>query len=214
MTKHSSALSRASLFTLSLLVSLYVGMPGTSAADTPSSTSSTAVHAPIVCTNGPSGQVFDAHLTMPSTARVGSTYSVRIDGVPSGTISHVGLNFIHDMTTVYGLPTGVVLVTGSLKIVPDTGSSNVAPTARATEKDGKVIMVLPGRVDSGSSYTPPSIEFRLEVTAKPGSFLPLTFLEYRVTANAFLVGNVHTSCVPDPNPFVMGRTTVTSAAPT
>jgi hypothetical protein len=173
----------------------------------------TSVRAPIVCSRGPSGQHFDALVTLPRSAAEKSTYTVRIDGVSSGTIEHTGLNYIHDMASDYALPTGTSYVAGSARIVPGTGSSNVAAGARVWQDGGKIHLSLPGRVESGSSYTPPSIEFQVSVTAKAGDVLPVSFLEYRVTANAVIVGDLSTTCDPTPTPFPMGSTVVTAAAP-
>lgn len=171
----------------------------------------TRVRAPLSCTPGPSGQQFDAWVTLPPTAAQGSTYVVRLDGTNSGTISHVGLNHIHDMMMDYGLPSGATYVSGSARVIPDTGTPNVAAGARVWHENGVIRMVLSGRVKSGSNYTPPSIEFRLRVDAPAGTRLALQFLRYQVTANAFLVGDVPTTCRPNPTPYTLGTTLVTAS---
>jgi hypothetical protein len=171
------------------------------------------VRAPLLCSRGPSGQHFDVLLTLPRTAPEASIYSVRIDGVDSGKISHTGLNYIHDMSTDYLLPSGATYVPGSARIVPNTGTANVAAGAYVRHEAGMIRVVLPGHVDSGSSYTPPSVELRLKVAAPAGTALALKLLEYRVTANAFLVGDVLTTCEPSPKPYTLGATLVTAASP-
>ena len=179
------------------------------AAPTPAPTSTTTpTSAPMTCSQGPKAQRFAVALTLPRDVEQGSTYSVRIDGVPSGTIAHFGLNYVHDMATDYVVPAGATYVAGSARIVPGTGTPNVAAGARVWQQAELIRMVLPGQVASGSSYTPPSIEFQLKATAPAGASLALRFLEYRVAANAFLVGEVQTSCEPTPKPYTLGATRV------
>jgi hypothetical protein len=175
---------------------------------TTSLSAGTVTRAPMVCSRGPGNQSFAAILTFPHSAARGSTYAVRIDGVPSGEISHFGLNYIHDMMTDYLVPRGATYVAGSARIVPGTGTANVATTARVWQQDGLIRMLLPGRVVSGSSYVPPSIEFQLEASAPAGTPLALAFVAYRVTANALLVGDVLTTCQPTPTPFPLAATLV------
>ena len=171
------------------------------------------VRAPLVCSRGPSGQRFEAVVTQPPTAAEGSTYTVRVDGAASGTISHFGLNHIRDMATDYLVGAGATYVPGSARIVPGTGTPNVAEHARVTHEAGLVRLVLPDRVESGSSYTPPSIELRLRVDAPAGASLALALREYRVTANAIVVGDLLTTCKPQPTPYPLATTVVTAAAP-
>ena len=75
---------------------------------------------PMVCSRGPSGQRFDAIVTLPATVAEGSAYAIRIDGVPSGRVSHAGLNYIHDMSTDYVVPAGATYVAGSARVIPGT----------------------------------------------------------------------------------------------
>jgi hypothetical protein len=173
----------------------------------------TAVRAPMACSRGPSDQAFVATVTLPRTAAQASIYSVRIDGVPSGKISHFGLNHIKNMATDYVLPAGATYVPGSARIVPGTGTANVLAGARVTYEAGMIRVVLPGRVPSGSAYTPPSIEFQLQASAPAGAALPIEFSGYRVTANAFLVGDVQTICEPIPKLYAIGTTLVTAPSP-
>lgn len=177
------------------------------------SVAATSVRAPLVCSRGPSGQHFDVSVTLPRTAPEGSVYGVRIDGVSSGIISHTGLNYIHDMSTDYALPSGTTYVAGSARIVPNTGTANVVAGARVWHDAGRILVTLPGRVESGSSYTPPSIEFQVKVTARAKTSLALQFLQYRVTANAFLVGDLRTTCDPSPKPYSLATTLVTAPPP-
>jgi hypothetical protein len=74
-------------------------------------------------------------------------------------------------------------------------------------------MILPGHVAEGSTYTPPSIELKLKVAGPAGSALKHEFTAYRVTANAFMVGDVKAVCVPAPNPFPLATVKVASALP-
>src|SRR5688572_2607202 len=173
--------------------------------------SATAI--PLNCSKGPSDQKHKVQVTVPSNVAPGSTYKVRIDGMDSGKISHIGLNYIFDMWSEWLVPSGTKYVEGSARIVPDTGSPNVRPKARVVHQDGVINLVLPAHVDNGSSYTPPSFEFSLKVTGAPGSSIAQSFRRYRVTANAFLMGDVKTTCEPKPKPFPVATTKVKPPAP-
>jgi hypothetical protein len=166
---------------------------------------------PLNCSKGPSDQKHKVVVTVPATAAAGSTYRVRIDGVNSGKISHTGLNYIFDMWSEWLVPSGTQYVEGSARIVPNTGSANVRAKARIVHKNGVINLVLPAHVDNGSNYTPPSFEFSLKVTAAPGANITQAFKRYRVTANAFLIGDVNTTCDPKPAPFRVARTRVEPA---
>ncbi len=164
---------------------------------------------PLNCSKGPSDQKHKVLVTVPPSAVPGSVYKVRIDGVNSGEISHIGLNYIFDMWSEWLVPKGTQYVEGSARIIPDTGSPNVRPKARVVHQNGVINLVLPAHVDNGSSYTPPSFEFSLKVTGAPGSSIAQAFQRYRVTANAFLMGDVYTTCDPKPKPFPVATTKVT-----
>ncbi len=167
---------------------------------------------PIECTKGPSDQKHKVFVSVPATTTVGSTIKVRIDGVNSGKISHTGLNHIFDMGYEWGVPKGTELVEGSLKIIPGTGTENVRKGARVGHKGGVISMLLPARVESGGNYTHPSMEFELKVTAAAGPKISQVFRRYKVTANAFIVGDVKTTCDPRPKPYHLAATKVEPAA--
>lgn len=147
-------------------------------------------------------------ITVPARVPAGSRYTVRIDGVDSGKISHTGLRYIFDMGYEWPVPPAARYVEGSARIVPGTGSENVRAGARMVHGSGSVDLVLPAHVENGSSYTPPSFEFELDVTGPPGASITQSFAGYHVTANAFLVGDVHTSCEAVPRPFPAAVTRV------
>ncbi|MGZ3453255.1 MAG: hypothetical protein ACXVEF_26870 [Polyangiales bacterium] len=168
---------------------------------------------PIECTHGPSGQTFRATVTMPQEIAQGATFTVRIDATPSGTISHTGLNYIHDMTTDYLVPPGTTYVPGSLRILPNTGTANVATTARVGKVGNILRLTLPAHVENDSSYTPPSIELKLQATGAAGSKIGFQFWQYRVSANAIFVGDVDTTCTPKPQAYTIATTTVTAPTP-
>ena len=65
-----------------------------------------------------------------------------------------------------------------------------------------------GRVDNGSSYTPPSFEFELQATGAVGSKIAFQFSQYRVTAKAMIIGDVDTTCTPKPQPYTLATATV------
>jgi hypothetical protein len=163
---------------------------------------------PLVCTKGPSDQHYDISPVIPASVAPGATFTMRIDGVSSGTISQTGLHYIHDMTYEYLLPEGASYVDGSARIVPGTGTANVQKGARVAQSGGKVTLTLPGRVEEGTAYTPPSFEVDLKAPAAGGASLALRFAQYRVTANAIVIGDVGATCDPKPKPFVVGTTAV------
>jgi hypothetical protein len=164
----------------------------------------------LVCTQGPSGQRFNVGVRVPPEAEIGSTFMVRIDGVSSGKISHFGLNYLHDMTVDYVLPAEAVYVEGSAEILPSTGTANVQGSAQLTHRSGVITLALPGKVEDGTSYTPPSIRFQLRATGAPGSAASVSLRKFRMTANAFLVGEVAVSCEPAVKPAPLGTTVITA----
>ena len=166
----------------------------------------------LVCSQGPSGQRFNAEVTAPDRVAAGAVYTVRIDGVSSGKISHFGLNYLHDMTVEYLLPPGAAYVEGSARILPGTGTANVLVTPRLTQRAGVVSMVLPGHVDEGTSYTPPSIELQFRAIGAPGSSQQVSLRQFRLTANAIVVGDVAVSCAPAVGPYPIASTLITPAA--
>lgn len=170
-----------------------------------------AFKVPLTCSRGPDGQTYNARATLPAAVEQGATYRVRIDGTDSGKISQTGLNHIHGMTYDYLLPPAARIVPGSARVVAGTGTANVRSGARLTEEKGLVRLVLPGHVEEGTSYTPPSFELDLVAAAPPGTALVLGFTGYRVTANALVVGDLDVTCAPTPKPFPVGTTTVTPA---
>jgi hypothetical protein len=168
----------------------------------------TTVAAPLECTRGPAGQTFRAIVTMPTQVEQGSKIAIRVDGYGSGTISHTGLRYIHDMTSEFLIPSGTTLVPGSLRLVAGTGTVNVTGTAQIAKVGGVIRLSLPGQVDNGSSYTPPSFEFELETTAAVGTKVAFQFSQYRVLAKAMIIGDVETTCTPKPQPFTLATTTI------
>ena len=127
------------------------------------------VRVPMNCTRGPEDVVFRAIANFPESPPSGSTFTVRIDSESSGLISHVGLNYIYGMTTVYIVPPGLRYVEGSARVIPGTGSVNARPGAHARHQAGRIYLVLPARIENGSSFTPPSLAFDLRAEAAPGT---------------------------------------------
>lgn len=169
------------------------------------------VSAPLACNKGPDNQRFEAAVSMASTAIQGSTLTIRIDGVSSGKISQFGLNHLRDATSDYVVPTGTTYLAGSARLVPDTGTDNVSRTARVAFEGGVVRLTLPGHVSNNSSYTPPSFEFQAVVIGAPGDALVLGFSQFRIVANAFVVGDVRVDCTPKPRPFALATARVIAA---
>jgi hypothetical protein len=167
---------------------------------------------PLKCTRGPDGQSYRNIVTMPASQPVGSTFTIRIDAV-NIPISHFGLRYIHNMTADYTVPPGTTYVEGSARIVPGTGSSNVRANARVTHDASGIHMLLPDHVDNGTNYTAPSIEFQVKVVGSAGSVAPLGFVGTGVDASAALIGNVHTTCTPNPRPYTLASTRIDAPAP-
>jgi hypothetical protein len=163
---------------------------------------------PLRCSQGPGGQQHDVAITVPAHVARGSRYTVRVDGVDSGKIAHVGLRYIFDMGSEWPIPEGTQYVEGSAHIVPGTGSENVRDGARLARGGGGLDLILPARVSSGDRYTPPSFEFELEVVSPEGASITQRFSGYRMTANAFLLGDVHMQCEPSPKAFPVAVTRV------
>ena len=168
---------------------------------------------PLACSKGPSGQHYDTAVTAPKSVTEGSTFTVRVDGSDSGKISHMGLNYIHDMAVEMLIPSDTTYVEGSARVIPDTGSANVRPGARVTRQGRVITLLLPAHVQDGSSYAPPSFEYQLRVSAAAGANVVQKFSQYRVTANAFLIGDVLTTCDPTPKPYSVATTLIAAAAP-
>src|SRR5687767_2181157 len=99
---------------------------------------------PMKCSKGPSDQKHTTIVKAPASVEQNAEYTVRIEGVKSDKVSHVGLNYIKDMTYEYLIPKQATLVSGSLRIVPNTGSENVRSNARVLVKARTISMVLPG----------------------------------------------------------------------
>lgn len=183
-----------------MIATLVVLLPLTLAAGTAHG-GSTRVHAPLECTKGSSDAHLDVSVTVPGSAAPGATFTVRIDGASSGAISQVGLNYLHDSVTDYIIPTGTTYVEGSAALVPDTGTENVRAGAGVIYRGGLVRLTLPGKVENGASYTPPSIEFKVVVAAPAGESLVLGFSQYRLMVNAVVIGDLKVTCNPKPRPF-------------
>lgn len=167
---------------------------------------------PLTCTRGPDGQSYRNIVTMPASQPVGSTFTIRIDAVSVGPISHFGLRYVYNMTADYTVPAGTTYVEGSARLVPGTGSDNVRASARVTHDASGIHLLLPGHVDNGGSYTAPSLEFQVKVVGTAGTTATLGFTGTGVDASAAIIGTVHTACTPNPKPYTLGTTTIVEAA--
>jgi hypothetical protein len=166
---------------------------------------------PLTCTRGPDGQYYRHIVTMPASQPVGSTFTVRIDGVSIGPIKHFGLRYVYNMSADYTIPSGTTYVEGSARIVPGTGTPNVRAGARVTHDARGIHMLLPSHIGNGGTYTPPSIEFQVRAVGRAGSVASLGFLGTGVDASALILGDVHTACTPSPKPYTIGSTALLAA---
>jgi len=166
----------------------------------------------LVCSRGPSDQRFDVKVTVPPRVEAGAIYAVRIDVANSGKISHLGLNYLHDITVDYVLPAGTEYVPGSAHLVGGTGTANVLAGARLSHRASILSLSLPGRVDNGADFTPPSIALSLKAIGAPGSSAAVGFGQYRLKTNAVVVGDLAVSCDPTSKPYPIGTTLITAPA--
>ncbi len=173
-----------------------------------SATASKPANAPLLCSRGAKDARFKASVTMPASVAAGTTFTVRIDSVSSGKVSHLGLEYLYDMTTEYQLPEGVTYVDGSARIVAKTGTPNVLTGARVWYADGVIHYLLPAHVANNSSYTPPSIQFELRADSHSNKPLALSLSHYEIKAHAAVVGDVLTTCDPRPSPYTIAVTKV------
>lgn len=164
----------------------------------------------MACNRGPAESPFTAVLWLPASLVRGQTVDIRVDSVASGRLEHFGLNDIRDMRTEYALGHGVHYVEGSARIVPGSGTANARAGAKVWHEHGRIIALLPARIVNGDSYTPPSVEFAVQIDAPDGRQSVLGLWRYEVTANAFLIGDVRTHCVPTPKPFPLAAIQVES----
>jgi hypothetical protein len=185
---------------------------GVAALGAPGGADAGEVTVPIECSMGPGGQTFRATVTAPATAAHRARFLVRIDSVPSGTLSHTGLRHIADMTTDFLIGPAGRYVGGSARIVPDTGTANVRAGARVWHDATGLHLTLPARVKNGESYTPPSIELEVEAFGPPGSTVTVLFDRYRVAANVIVLGDLATTCTPKPRPSAIASVRVVDAA--
>lgn len=168
------------------------------------------VRAPLRCSRGPDSQHFAAVVTMPAVAHAGARFTVRIDGLPSGTLSHFGLFYVFDMRTDYSVA-GAQVVPGSPRVVAGTGTSNVRATARVWLDSAGVHTLLPARVDNGQGYTSPSLEFEVTVDAPAGAAVRVQLVHYEIGALVALLGRISTACHPSPALAALGTTRVVEA---
>lgn len=164
---------------------------------------------PVECSRG-GEHIFEITLTLPASARPGERASIRIDGAPSGKLSNVGLNYIHDMATDFQLSGPVTYVPGSLRTVPGTGTPNVRAGALAWHDSHGIHQLLPRRVRKGSEYTPPSMVFEVDVTGNPGSTVTIELDQFRLKANVVILGDLTTVCNPRPRPYGLAKLRVRS----
>jgi hypothetical protein len=201
MSRRGGAAARTGAALVGALLSLGFGSP----AEAPR-----RITIPLACTRGPSNQEHDVTVTVPAKVSPGSQYRVRVDGVDTGKISHLGLKYIFDMESEWPIPPGTRYVEGSAHVVPGTGSENVRPGARVVVAAGIVHMMLPAHVENGVGYTTPSFEFDLAVVSAEGASITQRFARYSVSAHAFLVGDLRTTCEPAPKVFPVAVTRVES----
>jgi hypothetical protein len=168
------------------------------------------VDIPLACSRGGGGQQHDVAVTVPARVAPGGRYKVRVDGIDTGKISHLGLNYIFDMESEWPIPPGTEYVEGSAHVVPGTGSENVRGGAYVVRHGASIHLVLPAHVDNGVGYTSPSFEFELLAPSAEGASITQRFAAYSVSAHAVLVGVLRTTCEPTPKTFPVAVTQVES----
>lgn len=158
------------------------------------------------CSHG-EDQLLVAKVTMPTSHHANKPFVVRIESMPSGKITHMGLHYIFNMATDYVLPPDLKYVAGSAKFVPGTGSANVRADAKIWHDHAGIHTMLPTRIEAGDGYTPPTVEFKVRIHGMPENPLGVELAHYSVSANVSVVGDMDTHCEPIQKPGVLATVT-------
>ena len=152
----------------------------------------------------------------PSSIATGATYTDALTespvAVPSSQTA-VGITLtvvnISAITIVASAPTGTTLNgTPTLSGGSGAGSSSIATSGNT------VTVTIPGPVAGGATYTAPTINLPLKVTAASGSHISDAFPTeaFSVSVTGAVTTVVSTSCAPAASPSILATTSVTAAS--
>jgi hypothetical protein len=145
--------------------------------------------------------------TAPATVPAGGTFEVVL--APNGSGKADGAE-IKNMTTTFQAPTGSSIVAGSAST---SGGSGPIGTVTTTISGQNISIRTSGPVPNGSSFTPPTLKFKLQATGAAGTVLRTTFRQnagYTLTA----AGSFNVSCNANTPLTTLTTTTIEAAATT
>jgi dehydratase len=159
---------------------------------------------------GTSSQTTSVTGTAPGSVTAGSAVAITIapgsSTVPSSALGFT-VNNINNMKMLIPVPANSTYVSSS------ASGGGLYPGSTALV-GSNVVLTIPGPIPGGTTYTPPQVTINVTATA-PGSITSkyagtsysnpgMTF-----TTNLSIVGNVATSCYPNPSSPTLTTTTVT-----
>ncbi|MGY4710390.1 hypothetical protein ACXDF8_12665 [Mycolicibacterium sp. CBM1] len=146
--------------------------------------------------------------TAPTSVTAGSPVAITIapgsSTIPS-TASGFTINNVNNMKMLIPVPANSTYVSSSASGGTYPGSTSLV--------SGNVVLSIPGPIPGGTTYTPPSVTINVTATA-PGTvtskYAGTSYSNPGMTFNTNLpiLGNVATSCYPNPSP-TLTTTTVT-----
>ncbi len=145
--------------------------------------------------------------TAPSSAASGSEVAITITpGVSSVPSSASGftVNNISNLKMTIPTPANSTLVSA------DVSGGTVDGTVSTS--GGNVVLTVPGPIDGGTSFTPPAVTINVTAGAAgtpiTSKYAGTSYSDpgMTMTTNVALVGNVATSCFPDPSPTLTTTT--------
>ncbi len=145
--------------------------------------------------------------TAPSSAASGSEVAITITpGVSSVPSSASGftVNNISNLKMTIPTPANSTLVSA------DVSGGTVDGTVSTS--GGNVVLTVPGPIDGGTSFTPPAVTINVTAGAAgtpiTSKYAGTSYTDpgMTMTTNVALVGNVATSCFPDPSPTLTTTT--------
>ncbi|MGB3483407.1 MAG: hypothetical protein WBB07_14480 [Mycobacterium sp.] len=172
-------------------------------------------HAAVVSVNwacqasvGTSTQTASVTGTAPTSVTAGSPVAITIapgsSTIPSSA-SGVTINNVNTMKMLIPIPANSTYVSSSA-----SGGTYPGSTALVS---GNVVLTIPGPIPGGTTYIPPAVTINVTATA-PGSitskYAGTSYANPGMTFNTNIpiLGNIATSCYPNPSP-TLTTTTVT-----
>jgi dehydratase len=158
--------------------------------------------------------------TAPATVTVGGSYT---DAISEGVVAvpatetelgqTVTLTSETDILNVFTAPTGTT-ISGTPTL---SGGSVAGGTPTIATSGSTVTVTIPGPVDGGTSFTAPTVNITLKVTAAVGATIGDAFPTVTPTANIVFAGtpiSASTACTPAATPATYDATSVVAATTT